>query len=55
MLLVTVAGVVACLAGIPVALFYATSDLRRRAGAEDEVMPIRRTRRAMHYAHARHA
>jgi len=55
MLLVTVAGFVACLAGISVTLFYAASDLRRRAGAEDEVMSIRRTRRAMHYAHAWHA
>ena len=49
-MLAHIAGIIACLAGLSLALAYAVSDIRRRPGTRDEVKPNMRTRHAMHYA-----
>ena len=37
-MLLSIVGIAACLAGLSLSLFYAVSDIRKRAGARDEVM-----------------
>ena len=49
-MLAHIAGIIACLAGLSLALAYAVSDIRRRPGTRDEVRFDMRTRHAMHYA-----
>ena len=38
-MLLSIVGIAACLAGLSLSLFYAVSDIRKRAGVRDEVMP----------------
>ena len=38
-MLLSIVGIAACLAGLSLSLLYAVSDIRRRAGARDEIKP----------------